>query len=65
MKSSCLYPDLFYIYDISSTDSKTEHQVAVLIIEYKASYKPSLGHIYKGLSKIELDEVIKYMRMKV
>ena len=65
MKSSYLYPDLFYIYDISSTDSETEYRVVVLIIKYKASYKLSLGHIYKGLSKTELDKVIKYIRMKV
>jgi hypothetical protein len=33
--------------------------VAALTIEYKAPHKLTLGHIYKGLGEMELDEVME------
>jgi hypothetical protein len=51
--------DQFCIYNISGTDSETEHQVPALTIEYKAPYKLILGYIYEGLGEIEVDKVVE------
>jgi hypothetical protein len=51
--------DQFYVYNISSIDSKGNYRVAALTIEYKAPYKLTLGHIYKGLGEMDLDEVVE------
>jgi hypothetical protein len=33
--------------------------VAALMIKYKAPYKLTLGHIYEGLAKMNLDKVVE------
>jgi hypothetical protein len=58
-KSSRPRADQFCVYNISNADGETEHRVAALTIEYKAPHKLTLGHIYEGLTEMDLNDVVQ------
>ncbi len=51
--------DQFCVYNISGGEMRFEHRVAALVIEYKAPHKLTLGHIYEGLTDMNLDEIVE------
>ena len=50
--------DQFCVYNTSNESTETKVRVAAYIIEYKAPHKLSLGHIYRGLEDVDLEEVV-------
>lgn len=51
--------DQFCVYSVSNEAGETTHRVPVLIIEYKAAHKLTLGHIYTGLREMDLDDIVQ------
>ncbi|KAK3080642.1 hypothetical protein LTS18_014509 [Coniosporium uncinatum] len=56
------YPraDQFCVYNMSTGVRHADVRIPVFVVEYKPPHKLSSGHIYEGLSEIDLDKLLSY-----
>ncbi|KIW80567.1 hypothetical protein Z517_07183 [Fonsecaea pedrosoi CBS 271.37] len=51
--------DQFCVYSVTDGDGNVTHKVPLLVMEYKAAHKLTLGHLYTGLAEMVLDDIIQ------
>lgn len=56
------YPraDQFCVYNISTGVQHADVRIPVFVVEYRPPHKLSSGHIYEGLSEVDLDDLLSY-----
>ncbi|KIW99707.1 uncharacterized protein Z518_11120 [Rhinocladiella mackenziei CBS 650.93] len=59
LRTSIPRADQFCVYSVFDEVGETIYRVPVLIFEYKAAHKLTLGHIYAGLRETCLDDIVQ------
>ncbi|OAL35138.1 hypothetical protein AYO20_05615 [Fonsecaea nubica] len=50
---------VYSVYSVTNDAGDVIHRTPVLIMEYKAAHKLTLGHIYTGLNEMDLDDIVQ------
>ncbi|KIW85223.1 hypothetical protein Z517_00613 [Fonsecaea pedrosoi CBS 271.37] len=58
-RSSIPRADQFGVHHIVNEANVVTQKIPILVMEYKAAHKLTLGHIYTGLGEMDLDDIVQ------